>query len=110
MPALYEPTCPSYSVRIIDAISREPTKGSPLEIHHFLETRHRLTHLSMRENPIHDLVLKCETLHLAHGVGVLLIGAFQGGGIAVRAHHFVQSFVGALRIQHEFFAANDVVE
>ena len=64
----------------------------------------------MLENPIHDLVLKCETLHLAHGVGILLISALQRYGIAVCTHHFVQPRIRATRIEHQIIAADDVVE
>src|ERR1700721_4529630 len=70
--------------------------ASSLEIHQLLEGRRRLPHLSMVENPIHDLVLECETLHLAHGIGVLLISALHCGGIPVCPTLLLQPRVRAL--------------
>src|ERR1700735_1624471 len=50
----------------------------PLEINHLFVSRHLIVYLSIIADPIHDLVLKRETFHLAHGIGVLQISALQG--------------------------------
>src|ERR1700722_11893728 len=66
---------------------------SGLKVHELFESRTLVVHLSMREHPVHHLVLQCQTLHLAHRIRVLQIGAFHGRCIAVHTDRFVQACV-----------------
>ena len=59
-------------------------------------------------NPVSDLVLKCEILHLAHRFRILLVGLLDGSRIPVGADHFVETRLGTHGIEDDPLALDDV--
>ena len=55
----------------------------------------------MLQNPLHGLVFQRQALDLAHGLGVLHIGAFHRTGIAIRRHHLIEPLIHPRPVHHE---------